>query len=52
MEINYPIAGLVLIAVIGLIVFLIRRNRKDKIKYEKEMIESERKPEKHDPDRI
>ena len=52
MEINYPLAGLVLVAVIGLIVFLIRRNREDKNKYEKEMIESELKPEKHDTDHV
>ncbi len=52
MEINYPLVGLVLVAVIGLIIFLIRRNRKDKKKYENEMIQSDLKPEKHDTDRI
>lgn len=51
-EINYPIAGLVVVVVIGLIVFLIRRNIKDKKKFEKEQIKSELKPEKHDDDRI
>lgn len=52
MEVNYPIVGLVLIAAIGLIVFLIRRNRKDKKKYEREVIQSEIKPEKHDTDQV
>lgn len=48
MEINYTIAGPVLIAVAALIIFLIRRNNKDKKQLEKEIIESEIKPEKHD----
>lgn len=52
MEISYPLAGLVLVVVIGLIIFLIRRNRKDKKKFENEMIQSELKPEKHDTDHI
>ena len=52
MEINYPIAAFVTLLVIGLIVFLIRRNIKDKKKYEKEKIQSELKPEKHDDEHI
>lgn len=52
MEINYPIAVLVLVAVAGLIIFLFRRNRKDKKKFEKETIQSELKPEKHDTNRV
>jgi predicted histidine transporter YuiF (NhaC family) len=52
MEVNYTLAGAVLIAVIGLIVFLIVRNRKDKKAYEQEIIESERKPEQHDAEQI
>jgi len=48
MEINYTIAGPVLIAVAALIIFLIRRNNKDKKQLEKEIIDSEIKPEKHD----
>lgn len=47
MAINYPIVGLVLLAVILLIIFLIRRNQKDRTAYEKELIDSELKPEKH-----
>jgi len=52
MEINYPIVVLVLIAVGGLIIYLIRKNRKDKKKFEKETIQSELKPEKHDSDHV
>lgn len=52
MEINYTIAAPVLIAVAALIIFLIRRNNKDRKKMEKEMIESEIKPEKHDSDHV
>jgi len=48
MEINYTIAGPVLIAVAALIIFLVRRNIKDKKQLEKEIIDSEIKPEKHD----
>lgn len=52
MEINYPIVALVTLLVIGLIVFLIRRNITDKKKYEKEKIQSELKPDKHDDDHV
>ncbi|MNV61522.1 hypothetical protein D3C71_1540320 [compost metagenome] len=52
MEIDYAVAAPVLIAVVALIIFLIRRNNKDKKKMEKEMIESEIKPEKHDSDHV
>jgi len=48
MEINYPVAGIVLLAMIILVIFLIRRNRKDEKTFEKEMSESEIKPEKHE----
>jgi preprotein translocase subunit YajC len=48
MEINYTIAVALIIAVAALIIFLIRKNNKDKKKMEKEMIDSEIKPEKHD----
>lgn len=48
MEINYTIAAAVVIAVAALIFFLTRRNEKDRQKMEKEIIDSEIKPEKHD----
>ena len=47
MAINYPIAGAVVLAVILLIIFLIRRNQKDEKKFERDMIDSEVKPDKH-----
>jgi hypothetical protein len=47
MDIDYGIAGLVLLGVIILIVFLIRRNNKDKHDFEKQMNESEIKPGQH-----
>ncbi|SDZ97904.1 FeoB-associated Cys-rich membrane protein [Pedobacter hartonius] len=50
MNINYPIAGIVLLAMILLVFFLIRRNRKDEKTFEKEMSESELKSEKHKED--
>ena len=47
MAINYPIVGAVVLAVILLIIFLIRRNQKDEKKFERDMIDSEIKPDKH-----
>jgi len=52
MEINYLVVVPVLILVIALILFLIRRNRKDQKKLERELNQSELKPEKHDKDHI
>lgn len=52
MEINYTITIPVFIVIAALIVFLIRRNIKDKKKMEKEIIDSERKPEKHGSGRV
>lgn len=52
MEINYAITIPVFIVVAALIVFLIRRNNKDKKKMEKEIIDSEIKQEKHDSGRV
>jgi len=48
MNINYPILTVVLLIVAALIIFIIRRNRKDQKDYEKESNQSELKPEKHD----
>lgn len=47
MEINYSISGIVVLAAILLIVFLIRRNKTDQKDYERDKIISEIKPEKH-----
>lgn len=51
MEINYLISGLVVLAAILFIIFLIRRNKKDQKDYEQEKINSEIKPEKHGKER-
>lgn len=50
MDINYLVAGLVLLAVVVLLAFLIRRNSKDKRKMERDMSRSELKPDKHSED--
>jgi len=52
MDINYWWVGLTLLAMILLISWLIRRNQKDKKTYEKEIMQSEIKPEKHDDEQI
>ena len=52
MKTNYPSVVLVLVAVLALIVYLIRRNGKDKQKFEDETIQSELKPGKHDTEHI
>lgn len=51
MEMNYWIVGIATLAVIWLIIFLIRKNQKDKKDFEKYMNKSELKPEKHDEDK-
>ncbi|SKB31045.1 hypothetical protein [Daejeonella lutea] len=47
MEINYPIAGLILLIAIIVIILMIKRNRKDQKNFEKAVNESEIKPEEH-----
>jgi hypothetical protein len=49
---NYPIIIAVSILVILLLVFLIRRNLKDKQKFEEEVIDTELPPEKDDKENI
>ena len=51
MDVNYEIAGIVLLVMVCLILFLVLRNRKDKRDFEKEANESEIKPDKHDSDK-
>ncbi|WP_183557961.1 hypothetical protein [Mucilaginibacter sp. SP1R1] len=48
MEINYFVVGLVTLAAIALIIFVISRNQKDLKEYKKELINSELKPERHE----
>jgi hypothetical protein len=52
MEINYPVIALFLIIVAVLLVFLIRRNLKDKEKLEQDLNQSSIEPEAHKEDRI
>ncbi len=52
MEMNYVIVGLVVVAVIVLIVWLVRRNRKDEKNFERTVNASELNPEKHKEDEI
>lgn len=46
-QINYPVIIIVVIAAVILLVWMIRRNLKDEKDYEKETMQSEIKPEKH-----
>lgn len=48
METNYYAVVFVLVVAVLLIVFLIKRNRKDQKNFEKNIINSEMKPEKHE----
>lgn len=50
MDINYLVIGLVLVAVFALIIYLIRRNSKDRRKLEKDIARAELKPDKHNED--
>jgi preprotein translocase subunit YajC len=50
MEINWLVLGVLAVVVIGLIVFLIRRNQKEKKKLEKFLNNDFKKPEEDEPD--
>ncbi|MGK6349685.1 FeoB-associated Cys-rich membrane protein [Parapedobacter sp. DT-150] len=50
MEINYMIVALVLLGVIILVIWLIRRNQKDKKELERKLNLSDLEPEKHSED--
>lgn len=52
MEVNYPIVIAVLLAVMFLLIFLIRRDRKDVKDFADELNKSEVEPDKHKEDRI
>jgi preprotein translocase subunit YajC len=51
MEINYLIIAIVVVIAIWLIIFMIRRNQKDKKNFEKQFAQSELKPDKHQDER-
>gem|GEM_PF-936701 len=52
MEVNYNILVPVVFAVLVLILFLIRRNKRDAKKFEKEVNQTDTITDKHDKDRI
>jgi len=52
MEINYTILVPVIVAVIILIFYLIKRNNKDRQRYEKESNDPAATPDKHNSDKI
>lgn len=47
MELNYWWLGLAALAVVILITWLVRRNMRDKRKFERNFLQSDIKPEKH-----
>ncbi|HUH33534.1 MAG TPA: hypothetical protein VLZ28_06235 [Daejeonella sp.] len=49
---NYPIVIVVLLAVMFLLIFVIRSDRKDMKNFADELNESELEPDKHKEDRI
>lgn len=52
MEVNYVLIGLVALAVIILIAWLIRRNNKDKRDLERKINLSDLTPERHEGDKV
>ncbi|MCX3263450.1 hypothetical protein [Pedobacter agri] len=52
MGINLPVVIVIVVIVVLLIVFLIKRNQEDKTKFEQEVIDSERPPEKDDKENL
>lgn len=52
MNTNYLIIGLVLVLVIVLIVWLIKKNQKDRKDFEKAVNASDVKPEQHENDQM
>ncbi|MEO3408082.1 hypothetical protein AAFN85_29480 [Mucilaginibacter sp. CAU 1740] len=47
MQINYPVVGLVIVAIIILVVWIVKTNMRDEKDFEQEIIESELKPKEH-----
>lgn len=52
MNTNYLIIGLALAAVIALVIWLIKKNRKDQKDFERAVNASDVKPEQHEKDKI
>ena len=52
MKINFIIIAVAIVAILGFMYFVIKRNRRDQKDLEKELNQKELKPEKHSSDRI
>ncbi|MEJ5996085.1 hypothetical protein WG904_16775 [Pedobacter sp. Du54] len=52
MEVNSTVIAVAIIAILAFAYFIIKRNRKDQKNLEKELNQSELKPEKHDSEKI
>lgn len=51
MDINIVIIGIILLLVLCLVVYVIVRNQKDRKKFEKDLNQSEMRPERHEDER-
>lgn len=52
MKINFILIAVVVVAILGFIYFVVKRNRKDQKDLEKELNQNELKPEKHSGNHI
>ncbi len=52
MEINYVVIAILIVAILGFDFFVIKRNRKDQKKMEREINQSELTPDKHQENKI
>lgn len=52
MKINFILIAVAVVAVLGFIYFVVKRNHKDQKDLEKELNQKELKPDKHNSDRI
>ena len=48
MQINYPVVGLVIIALLILVIWIVKTNLKDEKEFERKIIGSELKPKEHE----
>jgi preprotein translocase subunit YajC len=52
MKINFILIAVAIVAILGFVYFIIKRNKKDQKELEKELNQKELKPEKHDSEHI
>lgn len=52
MKINFILIAVAVVAILGFIYFVVKRNQKDQKELEKELNQKEVKPEKHSGDQI